>query len=80
MAKRLVSMALWFTAVWLLYELAWSLAGIPRLPGPFIALAVSLFVGLDPLHRIWATAQRERRADSSRKAATFERLGTDVAS
>lgn len=53
MTKRAASALLWFTAMWVGYEIAWSLVGVPRVAGPIIAGAVAAFVALDPLGLFW---------------------------
>jgi hypothetical protein len=44
---------LWFLAFWFMYELLWSLTGVPRVAGPVIALVVAATVVLDPMHLFW---------------------------
>ncbi len=39
--------------VWVGYEIAWSIAGFPRLIGPILAAAVAMIVVVDPLHLFW---------------------------
>jgi hypothetical protein len=51
--KRLIAGPLWFLAFWLMYELLWSLTGVPRVAGPVIALIVAATVVLDPMHLFW---------------------------
>lgn len=53
MTKRSASALLWFAAMWVGYEIAWSLFGVPRIAGPIIAGTVSAFVALDPLGLFW---------------------------
>lgn len=55
MNKRLVSSFLWFAAIWVGYEVVWSLTAVPRPIGPVIAFAVAAFVAVDPLGRVWST-------------------------
>jgi hypothetical protein len=53
MKKRLLASALWFYATWYGLSILANLTGMPGSAGPVIALAVALFVGMDPMHRIW---------------------------
>jgi hypothetical protein len=41
MSKRAVIAVLWFLAVWVGYEVLWSVTGVPRGVGPVIAAAVA---------------------------------------
>jgi hypothetical protein len=53
MSRRIVAALLWVWAIATAWAfLAWG-AGVPSELGPFVALAVGAFVGMDPLHRIW---------------------------
>jgi hypothetical protein len=54
--KRLIAGPLWFISFALMYELLWSLTGVPRIVGPVIALVVGLTVWIDPLHWFWPAA------------------------
>lgn len=54
MAKRIISAVLWFFAVAYGWNLLAMLLGVGDAFGLFAGMAVALFVGLDPLHRIWA--------------------------
>jgi hypothetical protein len=51
--KRLIAGPLWFLAFWFMYEVLWSLTGVPRVAGPVIALIVAATVVLDPMHLFW---------------------------
>lgn len=53
MVKRLVAVPTWFFAVWVFYELIWSLTGAPRVVGPILATAVTAFVAVDPAGLFW---------------------------
>jgi hypothetical protein len=53
MAKRMAAAFLWYAMVWVGYEVAWSLTGIPRTIGPILAASVAMFVTIDPLHLFW---------------------------
>jgi hypothetical protein len=56
MSKRALGAVLWFAAVWLGYEVLWSVTGVPRLIGPVVAFAVAAVVTLDPIQLFWPTA------------------------
>ncbi len=53
MVKRAVASILWFMAIWYGYELAWSIAGVPRIVGPILAACVAGFVANDPFGLFW---------------------------
>lgn len=53
MNKRAAASLLWFGAIWLGYEIVWSVTGVPRVIGPVIAAAVAGFVGIDPQGLFW---------------------------
>lgn len=58
--KRLIAGPLWFLSIWLMYELLWSLTGVPRMAGPVIGLVVAATVSIDPMHWFWpAVSSRE---------------------
>lgn len=59
MTKRAAAAALWFAAMWVGYEIAWSLFGVPRVAGPILAGALSAFVALDPLGLFWPRTSTE---------------------
>jgi hypothetical protein len=59
MSKRALAALLWFAAVWVGYEIVWSVSGIPRMGGPVIAFAVAALVTLDPLALFWSHAEPE---------------------
>jgi hypothetical protein len=54
--KRLIAGPLWFISFALMYELLWSLTGVPREIGPVIALVVGVTVWIDPMHWFWPAA------------------------
>ena len=54
--KRLMAGPLWFIAFVLMYELLWSLTGVPRIAGPVIGLMIGVTVWIDPLHWFWPAA------------------------
>jgi hypothetical protein len=60
MKKRLTAGTLWFVAILAMYELAWSLLGIPRPVGPIIAFVVSALVVADPAHLFWPAPTQTR--------------------
>ena len=51
--KRLNAGPLWFMAFWFMYELLWSITGVPRMAGPVIGLVVAATVWIDPMHWFW---------------------------
>jgi hypothetical protein len=53
MSKRAAAAFLWYAMVWVGYEIAWSVAGLPRMLGPVIAASVAMIVVVDPLHLFW---------------------------
>ena len=67
MARRMAAAFLWYAMVWVGYEIAWSIAGIPRMIGPVVAAAVAVFVTVDPFHRFWprleSSPSRQQPAD-----------------
>jgi hypothetical protein len=68
--KRLIAGPLWFMAFWFMYELLWSLTGVPRLAGPVIGLVVAATVWIDPMHWFWPVASE--RATAGRPATTLQ--------
>lgn len=60
MSKRAVAAVLWFAAVWVGYEIVWSLTGVPRMIGPIVAATVSAFVTIDPRGLFWPEATPSR--------------------
>jgi hypothetical protein len=67
MMKRTASALAWFAAVWVAYEIVWSLTDAPRLVGPIAAFVVAAFVVLDPAHLFWP--RTDTVADRSRVMA-----------
>ena len=53
MKKRLLATVLWFYATWYGWSILADMVGMPAMLGPAIGLAVAVFVGMDPMHRIW---------------------------
>ena len=51
--KRFVAGPMWFLSFWLMYELLWSLTGVPRVMGPVVGLVVATTVWIDPMHWFW---------------------------
>lgn len=64
MTKRAAAAVLWFAAMWVGYEIAWSLFGVPRIAGPILAGTVSALVALDPLGLFWPRTNAETAAQS----------------
>jgi hypothetical protein len=62
MSKRAVVALAWFAAIWVAYEVLWSVTGVPRVIGPILAAAVSGVVTVDPLGLFWPRAAAPRRA------------------
>jgi hypothetical protein len=58
MSHRLIAALLWFAVVWVGYEIAWSVADVPRVLGPALAMIVSAFVALDPMGLFFARPAR----------------------
>lgn len=68
--KRLIAGPLWFVSFALMYELLWSLTGVPREIGPVIALVVGVTVWIDPMHWFWPVAPD--RSSASRPSPTLQ--------
>jgi len=65
--KRTAASILWFLAIWVGYEVAWSVFEIPRAIGPVLGLAAALIVLTFPIRQTWAgTATGAPRDDPSR--------------
>jgi hypothetical protein len=63
MQKRAVAAVLWFAAVWVTYEVIWSVTGVPRVLGPVLAATIAAIVTLDPTGWFWSrSASRQARA------------------
>lgn len=62
MTTRAAAAPLWFSMIWVGYEIAWSLVGVPRALGPLLGLVVSAFVTIDPLGLFWPRAARSDTA------------------
>ena len=60
MSKRAVVSVLWFAAIWVGYEVVWSVTGAPRLVGPIVASVVAVFVGVDPMRLFHAAPDGDR--------------------
>lgn len=68
MTKRVAASVLWFvTAGWGMNFVA-ALLGAPQLPGLAAAVAIALFVGIDPLHLFWPVREPQARASGFEKA------------
>jgi len=50
--KRAVVASLWFFAAFCMHELAWSIAGSPRVLGLAFGAAAAAFVLIDPQHML----------------------------
>jgi hypothetical protein len=73
MNKRAVATVLWFVAIWVGYEIVWSVTGVPRAIGPIVATAVAGFVGLDPHGLFWArSAARITRSIGTARVVSAE--------
>ena len=68
--KRLIAGPLWFVSFALMYELLWSLTGVPRVIGPVMALVVGVTVWIDPMHWFWPVAPE--RSSAAGRSATFQ--------
>lgn len=70
MFKRALASFLWFAAVWVGYELVWSLTDVPRIAGPVIAFTIAALVTLDPLGLFWPRSIHADGASSHTMART----------
>jgi hypothetical protein len=61
MVKRIAMVVLWFIAVGAIFEYATLITGVSSIVGVVVAVAVSAFVGIDPLGLIWITPRRSDR-------------------
>jgi hypothetical protein len=69
--KRLIAGPLWFASFALMYELLWSLTGVPRVIGPVIGLMICATVWIDPMHWFWpAASSRPTTSTASRLLQT----------
>ena len=68
MMKRAAIAILWYAMIWVGYEIAWSVAELPRMVGPVLAASVATLVSLDPIGRFWMS-QSVRRATLRRLPA-----------
>jgi hypothetical protein len=63
MQKRAIAAVLWFAAVWVTYEVLWSVTGLPRMLGPVLAATIAALVAVDPTGWFWSrSASRQARA------------------
>jgi hypothetical protein len=62
MQKRAVASVLWFAAVWVTYEVIWSVTGLPRMIGPVLAATIAAIVAVDPTGWFWSRAATQRTA------------------
>lgn len=78
MVKRIASAAIWFLAVGWALNYVTLMMGVPSIVGLGIAAAVSAFVGLDPLHLVWAdgaTSPKTAAANAARAPRTVHSPG-----
>jgi hypothetical protein len=68
--KRLIAGPLWFISFALMYELLWSLTGVPRMIGPVIGLMICATVWIDPMHWFWPAAPK--RTTSARPSSSLQ--------
>jgi len=61
MFRRVIASLLWVWCIATAWSfLAWA-TGVPADLGPFVGLAVGVFVGMDPLHKIWVRTEKTVR-------------------
>ena len=65
MTKRAAAALAWYAAIWVGYEIVWSLTGIPRAFGPILASAVAGFVAVDPAGLFWPKVAKAPRSVNS---------------
>lgn len=63
MVKRAAAAVFWFLAITWGYNYLGYYLGMPFLVGPVLAVAVSTFVGLDPLHVVWRTVVKKAQSE-----------------
>jgi hypothetical protein len=73
-----VAAFLWLLAGWTSGGLAAYVLGLPAMTGPLLGLAAALFVGWDPVGRIWAP--RPDRQRIRRRLADLERVPVESSS
>jgi hypothetical protein len=71
MTKRALGAVLWFVAIWFGYEIFWSVAQVPRLVGPVLAVAVATFVTIDPTGYLLRSCSPRR--ETAQELAAAER-------
>lgn len=64
--KRAVIASLWFFVAFCMHELAWSLAGSPRVLGLVLGVAAAAFVLIDPIQMLARTATVEPKRGAQR--------------
>jgi hypothetical protein len=69
--KRAVIASLWFFAAFCLHELAWSIAGSPRLLGLAFGAAAAAFVLIDPLRMLAGAAAAQKPLSQIGSAQPF---------
>jgi hypothetical protein len=72
MLKRVAAASLWFLVTWVGYEIAWSVAGVPRMIGPVLAAGIAMIVAVDPLRIFWPVQTPSQSNRSVRSAAAFD--------
>jgi hypothetical protein len=63
MVKRAAAAVFWFLAITWGYNYLGYYLGMPFLGGPVLAVAVSTFVGLDPLQVVWRTGVKAAQSE-----------------
>jgi hypothetical protein len=63
MIKRAAAALFWFVAITWVYNYLGYYLGMPFLIGPLLAVAVSTFVGFDPLHVVWRTGVKAAQSE-----------------
>jgi hypothetical protein len=53
MFKRIFAGISWTLASWIVFSWIVSMLGLPNASAVLPAVAVGLFIGMDPMHRIW---------------------------
>lgn len=67
--------------LWLM-SIGWALnfisayGGLPQVIGPIVALAIAMFVGVDPLHLIWSAEVPPKSLDPLKSATATSRVAS----
>lgn len=64
--RRAIIAGLWFVAAFCMHELAWSIAGSPRVLGLVLGVAAAAFVLIDPIQMLARTATVEPKHGAQR--------------